>query len=141
MSIVLLPDKPILSFDEYLSTQVGGKAIEKAHEIGGGLHEKHSIKAVFSGVSNEVNMPNDLDVKLDYEDFKARGSSLGPVGFIVYDDATCMVDITYLFSRSLSVELCGQCPPCKIGSTTSTDHLENIRNGKGARGFIHKEES
>lgn len=82
MSIVLLPDKPILSFDEYLSTQVGGKAIEKAHEIGGGLHEKHSIKAVFSGVSNEVNMPNDLDVKLDYDDFKARGSSLGSVGLL-----------------------------------------------------------
>lgn len=100
--------------------------------IGGGLNEGRSIKAVFSGVSNEVIVPNNLDVTLDYEDFKTRGLGLGSAGFIVYDDTTCMVDIAYLFSRFLSVESCGQCPPCKIGSTTITDHLEKIRNGNSS---------
>ena len=52
-------------------------------------------------------------------------------GFIVYDDTTCMVDAAYRFSRFLSIESCGQCPPCKLGSSAITEHLERIETGVG----------
>ena len=32
-----------------------------------------------------------------------------------------MVDAAYRFSRFLSIESCGQCPPCKIGSGEITE--------------------
>jgi NADH-quinone oxidoreductase subunit F len=42
-----------------------------------------------------------------------------------------MVDTAYRFSRFLSIESCGQCPPCKLGSSAITHHLERIELGSG----------
>ncbi len=99
--------------------------------VGSGLHPNRAVKAVFSGVANAVITAGDLDVALGYETFTAIGSGLGSAGFIVYDDSTCMVDAAYRFSRFLSIESCGQCPPCKLGSSAITDHLERIETGQG----------
>ena len=65
---------------------------------------------------------------------------MGAAGFIVHDDLACMVDAAYRFSRFLSIESCGQCPPCKIGSSEITARLEGIETGTGADddlGAIH----
>jgi NADH-quinone oxidoreductase subunit F len=37
-----------------------------------------------------------------------------------------MVDAAYRLSRFLSIESCGQCPPCKLGSSEITNHLERL---------------
>ena len=34
-------------------------------------------------------------------------------------------------SRFLSIESCGQCPPCKLGSSEITNHLEQLEIGQG----------
>jgi len=59
------------------------------------------------------------------------GSGLGSLGFIVYDETACMVDLAHTFSRFLYVESCGQCPPCKLGSEDITSRLERIEAGYG----------
>ena len=61
----------------------------------------------------------------------AVGSGMGSVGFVVHDDEACMVDLAYRSSRFLSIESCGQCPPCKIGSGEITLRLEQIELGAG----------
>jgi NADH:ubiquinone oxidoreductase subunit F (NADH-binding) len=99
--------------------------------VGGGLPDGREAKAVFSGVANAVVIAADLDVPLSYEDFQAIGSGMGAAGFIVHDDTACMVDAAYRFSRFLSVESCGQCPPCKIGGGAITERLERIETGAG----------
>ena len=99
--------------------------------VGSGVAAGRSVKAVFSGVANAVVLAADLDVLLSYEGFRAIGSGMGSAGFIVYDDTTCMVDAAYRFSRFLSIESCGQCPPCKLGSSAITEHLERIETGVG----------
>src|SRR5215218_9161970 len=99
--------------------------------VGSGLAPGRTIKAVFSGVANAVVTAEDLDVPISYEGFQAIGSGMGSAGFIVYDDTTCMVDTAYRFSRFLAIESCGQCPPCKTGSSEITVRLENIETGVG----------
>ena len=99
--------------------------------VGSGVAPGRTVKAVFSGVANAVITAADLDVPLTYEGFQAIGSGIGSAGFIVYDDTACMVDAAYRFSRFLSIESCGQCPPCKLGSSAITDHLERIETGTG----------
>jgi len=89
------------------------------------------VKAVFSGVANPVVTAADLDVAVSYEGFRAIGSGMGAAGFIVYDDTSCMVDAAYRLSRFLSIESCGQCPPCKLASSAITVHLERIETGAG----------
>ncbi len=70
-----------------------------------------------------------LATPVSYEDFESIGSGLGSAGFIVYDDTTCMVEVAAMLSRFLSVESCGQCPPCKLGTAAITDALDQIANG------------
>jgi len=101
------------------------------HQVGGGMRPGRTVKAVFPGVANPVVTAGDLDVPVSYEGFEAIGSGIGSAGFIVYDDGTCMVDAAYRFSRFLSIESCGQCPPCKLGSSAITEHLERIELGSG----------
>jgi NADH:ubiquinone oxidoreductase subunit F (NADH-binding) len=104
--------------------------------VGSGLVPGRSVKAVFSGVANAVVTAAGLDVSVSYEGFEAIGSGMGSAGFIVYDDTTCMVDAAYRFSRFLSVESCGQCPPCKLGSSAITEHLERMETGVGDAGDL-----
>jgi NADH:ubiquinone oxidoreductase subunit F (NADH-binding) len=99
--------------------------------VGSGTLAGRTVKAVFSGVANPVITSRDLDVPLTYEAFADIGSGMGAAGFIVHDDSACMVDAAYRLSRFLSVESCGQCPPCKIGSGEITAHLERIETGRG----------
>lgn len=125
---VVAPDVGEVEMGAPLSTVISA--------VGSGMPEGRNIKAIFSGVANEVIKPDDLDVQISYEGFAEIGSGLGSAGFIIYDDTTCMVDIAYLFSRFLSVESCGQCPPCKLGSSAITEHLEKIASGTGDEGNL-----
>lgn len=99
--------------------------------VGSGLPAGRTIKAVFSGVANAVVTAADLDAPVSYEGLAAVGSGMGSAGFIVYDDTACMVDAAYRFSRFLSIESCGQCSPCKLGSGEITQCLQRIETGAG----------
>jgi NADH:ubiquinone oxidoreductase subunit F (NADH-binding) len=112
--------------------ELGTPLREVIERAGGGPLAGRSVKAVFSGVSNAVVTADQLDVPLTYEGFAAIGSGMGAAGFIVYDDTACMVDAAYRFSRFLAIESCGQCPPCKLGSSEITAALERIETGAGS---------
>lgn len=86
----------------------------------------HEIKAVLSGVSNTVIAPRDLDVPVSYEGLAGIGSGLGSAGFIVFDETACMVEVAATMSRFLSVESCGQCPACKLGTGEITAALSRL---------------
>ena len=104
--------------------------------VGSGVRAGRTVKAVFSGVANPVVTADHLDVPVSYEGFESIGSGMGAAGFIIHDDLACMVDAAYRFSRFLSIESCGQCPPCKIGSTEITARLERIETGAGDDGDL-----
>lgn len=95
----------------------------------GGPLPGREIKAVFPGVANAVVTAENLDVEMSYEAMAAAGSGLGAGGFIVYDDSACMVEVGAMLSRFLSVESCGQCPPCKRGTTDVTAAFDRMRGG------------
>ena len=104
--------------------------------VGSGLAPGRRVKAVFSGVANPVVTAAQLDTPVSYEGFAAIGTGMGAAGFIVYDDTACMVDVARQVSRFLSIESCGQCPPCKIGSAEITGLLERVESGSGTEGDI-----
>jgi NADH:ubiquinone oxidoreductase subunit F (NADH-binding) len=107
-----------------------GTRFSEVLERCGGPREGRRFKAALSGVSNPVLPAEAFDTPLTYEDFRAAGSGLGAAGFVVYDDSANMAAVAYEMSRFLSVESCGQCPPCKSGSTTITDLLADVVNGQ-----------
>ena len=101
-------------------------------EVGGGVAPGRRVKAAFSGISNAVVTADKLDTPLTYEAMAAIGSGLGAVGFAVYDDTACMVEVAFQYSRFLWIESCGQCPPCKLGTQEITHRLNEIEACRGS---------
>jgi len=108
-----------------------GSPLSELLEAAGGPLEGRHFKAAFSGVANAVIHAADFDTPLTYEAMAVIGSGLGAAGFAVYDDTACMVAVAREYSRFLSVESCGQCPPCKTGSAEITAILARIEGGTG----------
>jgi NADH:ubiquinone oxidoreductase subunit F (NADH-binding) len=105
-------------------------------DLCGGPPPGRQYKAAFSGVSNPVLRADAFDTPLTYEAFAARGTGLGAAGFVVYDDSVNMALVAHELSRFLAVESCGQCPPCKQGSLSITQHLAAITNGEAGDGVL-----
>jgi len=101
-------------------------------QVGGGVRRGRRVKAVFSGISNRVVTEDQLATPLTYEDMAAIGTGLGAVGFAVYDDTACMVELAFQYSRFLWIESCGQCPPCKLGTQEITHRLNEIAACRGS---------
>jgi len=111
---------------------LGTPLSEVIDTVGGGARPGRRIKAAFSGISNAVVTADRLATPLTYEDMAAIGSGLGAVGFAVYDDSACMVEVAFQYSRFLWIESCGQCPACKLGTEEITHRLNEIEACRGS---------
>jgi NADH:ubiquinone oxidoreductase subunit F (NADH-binding) len=99
---------------------------------GGGMADGRNPKLAVSGVSNRPLTADELDTPLSYEALEAIGSGLGSGGFLVYDDRTCAVEVAAVLSDFLQRGSCGQCPPCKLGTTAFARGFHRIMDGQSS---------
>jgi NADH:ubiquinone oxidoreductase subunit F (NADH-binding) len=97
--------------------------------IGGGVADGRAVKMVLSGVANPVMTRAHLTTPTEFDALSSAGGGLGSGGFVVYDDTMCAVAVAQEYSRFLSVESCGQCPPCKLQSNRITGALQELLDG------------
>jgi NADH:ubiquinone oxidoreductase subunit F (NADH-binding) len=103
---------------------------EMIFDIGGGIQGGRKFKAVQTGGPSGGCIPEKyLDLPIDYETLKQVGSIMGSGGFIVMDDATCMVDVAKFFMEFCAEESCGKCVPCRVGTTVMKNILQKIVEG------------
>jgi NADH-quinone oxidoreductase subunit F len=101
-------------------------------DIGGGIPGGKRFKAVqLGGPSGGCVPAAHLDTPIDYEAIASVGAIVGSGGMIVMDQDTCMVDMARYFMDFCADESCGQCAPCRIGTTRMRDILERICRGEG----------
>ena len=110
---------------------------------GGIQYTGRDIKAVVAGGSSVPVLPKNLILKtaagedrlMTYESLSEggfeTGTMLGSGGFIVYDEAQCMVRNTWNFSRFYHEESCGQCSPCREGTGWLEKVLHRLEHGEG----------
>src|SRR6188472_3008870 len=112
---------------------LGVTARELIDVHGGGVWKGRKAKAVVpGGISMGFLSANELDTKLDFEGPGKVGClGLGTAAVVVVDDQTSMVDVLYNCCRFMSHESCGQCTPCREGTSWMTKILERIRAGRG----------
>ena len=108
-----------------------------------GIANGKKIKALIPGGSSVPILPAHLITKtaagedrfMSYESLSdggfASGSMLGSGGFIVFDEDQCIVRNTWNFARFYSHESCGQCSPCREGTSWMEKVLRRIENGEG----------
>jgi NADH-quinone oxidoreductase subunit F len=112
-----------------IEVPMGTTLREIIFDIGGGTRKE--FKAVQTGGPSGGCLSKEfLDLPVDYESLTGAGSIMGSGGLIVMDEDTCMVDVAQYFLRFTSVESCGKCTPCRIGTKRMVEILEKITSGK-----------
>jgi hypothetical protein len=72
-----------------------------------------------------------MDCTMDYDSISKAGSMLGSGAVIVMDETTCMVKALERLSFFYYEESCGQCTPCREGTSWLYKVVHRIENGKG----------
>ena len=104
---------------------------EMIYDIGGGILDSKSLKAVQTGGPSGGCIPTSLiDTPVDYESLSQLGSIMGSGGMIVIDEKTCMVDLAKYFISFTMEESCGKCTPCREGTKRLMEILTDISQGK-----------
>jgi NADH-quinone oxidoreductase subunit F len=110
---------------------------ELVFDHGGGMLAGRGFKAVFTGgPSNTLLTARDLDVPMDFDSLRARGSRLGTGAMIVVGEGTSILRKTAEYVGFFAASSCGQCPPCKIGTYQIARLLARIESGHGRPGDI-----
>jgi NADH-quinone oxidoreductase subunit F len=112
---------------------LGVTARELIDEHAGGCWKGRKVKAVVpGGISMGLMSAAELDVKLDFEDIRKTGClGLGTAAVTVMDDHTSLVDYLYNTCRFFAHESCGQCTPCREGTTWFYKTMKRIKAGGG----------
>ena len=104
---------------------------ELIEDFGGGTHSGKPIGAVqIGGPLGAYFSGEQLDTTLDYENFSAAGGILGHGGVVVFDDSIDYLDQASFAMEFCSIESCGKCTPCRIGSVRGVEVIDRIRNSK-----------
>ena len=103
------------------------------NKLAGGMKGGKYKAAICGGISMGVLGPDQLDIRLDFDDVRFRGGclGLGTAGMIVMNEHTDMVEALRNCVRFYSHESCGQCTPCREGSAWMRKILDRILAGGG----------
>lgn len=94
------------------------------HEWAGGPGEGRTVQAVtMAGLSGGFLAGADLDVTLDEQSVRAKGSFLGAGGIMVFDDTRNMVEVSRQAMSFFAHESCGKCLPCSVGTKRLVERL------------------
>jgi len=111
----------------------GEKMIDFLEILGGGMQEGKKLKALIPGGSScPILTAEEVQTAvLDYESMWDIGSTLGTGGMIVIDDSANMVEVAKNLIEFYHHESCGQCTPCREGTSWIDKILKNILEGSG----------
>jgi NADH-quinone oxidoreductase subunit F len=106
---------------------------ELIYEVGGGIRDDRKLKTwIPGGASAPWFVPSKhLDTLVDFDDVAANGSMIGAGAVVVMDDTTNVVAAARSIVRFFAHESCGQCTPCREGTSWLEDILTRILDGHG----------
>ena len=103
------------------------------YDRAGGIRNGNELKAVFPGGSSSAILTAEeaMKVNMDFDSLLDIKSMLGSAGIIVMDDKVDMVQACLNIARFYEHESCGQCTPCREGTTWLVKMLIRMINGGG----------
>jgi NADH-quinone oxidoreductase subunit F len=101
------------------------------YDYAGGIKDDRKLKAVIPGGSSvPILTADEIDVKMDFDSVAAIGSLLGSGGVVVINEDTCMVKALLRITKFYAHESCGQCTPCREGTTWLKKTLQRVYDGE-----------
>jgi NADH-quinone oxidoreductase subunit F len=106
---------------------------ELIEEYGGGVWKGRKAKAAIpGGISMGLLTAAELDTKLDFDGPGRVGClGLGTAAVTVMDETVSMIDFLHSSCRFFAHESCGQCTPCREGTSWALTMMNRIKAGKG----------
>jgi NADH-quinone oxidoreductase subunit F len=116
---------------------LGTKLRTIIYEYAGGMKNGRQLKAVIpGGMSAPILKADEIDLPMDVDSLAGAGSMLGSAAIIVIDQGTPMLDVLKAVTTFYSHESCGQCTPCRLGTTWIDKIVERIAEGQGEKGDL-----
>jgi NADH-quinone oxidoreductase subunit F len=95
--------------------------------LAGGVRGGRGLQTVLLGGAAGVFIrPDELDLRLTFEDTRAAKATLGSGVFMVLDDTIDLHDILQRIAAFFRDESCGQCVPCRVGTVRQEEALHRI---------------
>lgn len=103
----------------------------------GGMKDGYGLRAVIPGGSSCPSLrPDELDVGMDFDQLRAKGTMFGTGGVIVVDDTQCIVRMAKRTAEFYHHESCGQCTPCREGTGWVARLLAEVEAGRATRSDV-----
>ncbi len=103
---------------------------ELVNQFGGGTLSGRPLRAIQVGGPLGAYFGVDkLGVSADYESMVAAGGMLGHGGIVVFDESVNLASQARFAMEFCSIESCGKCTPCRIGSTRGVEVIDSIISG------------
>ena len=101
--------------------------------MAGGMRGGRQLKGCIPGGSSSPVVPGAamMECTMDYDSISKAGSMLGSGAVIVMDESTCMVKALERLSFFYYEESCGQCTPCREGTSWLYKVVHRIETGRG----------
>jgi len=120
-----------------IETAFGVSLRELVEDFGGGTASGRPLRAVQVGGPLGAYLTADqLDLPMEYETFAAAGAMVGHGGIVVHDDTVDMAQMARFAMEFCSVESCGKCTPCRVGSTRGVEVIDKITSGQDRTGNL-----
>ena len=102
-------------------------------EFGGGVWKNRRGKAAIpGGISMGLFTEAEFDTPLDFNGPGKVGClGLGTAAVVVMDETVSMIDFLHNSCRFFAHESCGQCTPCREGTSWALTMISRIKAGKG----------
>lgn len=106
---------------------------ELIDQYGGGVWKGRKAKAAIpGGISMGLLTAEEFDCPLDFTGpGKYQCLGLGTAAVVVLDETVSIVDFLHNSARFFSHESCGQCTPCREGTSWALKMLDRIKAGRG----------
>ena len=108
-----------------------GVTLRELLEMAGGVRGGKALQAILlGGAAGSFVTPDDLDLRLTFEDSRAAGVTLGSGVVMVFDEDVDLADIVLRIAAFFRDESCGQCVPCRVGTVRQEEALARVIEGR-----------
>ena len=112
--------------------EMGSSFGEFVETLGGGIRNNKIVKAYIPGGASAPWFRGDqLDIKMTIDDVANNNSMLGSGAVVMMDEDTNLVSAAKSIVSFFAHESCGQCTPCREGTTWLEMILDRIATGRG----------
>jgi NADH-quinone oxidoreductase subunit F len=104
------------------------------YDHAGGVSHTGKLKAVVpGGGSAAILTADEIDVAMDVDGLKAKGSMIGSAGVVVMDESVSIPEALMVLARFYAHESCGQCTPCRESTGWIYKMVHRIVEGHGRK--------